>query len=625
MATTHPELAAQLVSDDPTAVSAGTSRKFTWRCSWGHEWEAPSSNRIKGSGCPFCANQRVLPGFNDMATTRPELAAELLDADPSTVLASTTRKLNWRCSTCQHEWVASGDNRFRGRGCPVCAGRMVVAGKNDMATTHPAIAEELVGGNPTTLVAGTNRALRWRCSLGHEWTATGATRVSGRGCPYCSNKKVLPGFNDMATTHPELAAQLVGTDPTSVVAGAAKSMRWRCGRGHEWRAPGYQRVAGRGCPYCSNKKVLPGFNDMATTHPTLAVELVDTDPTTIVAGTNRMLRWRCQARGHEWRTSGNKRISGNGQNCPYCGNQAVLPGFNDLATTHPYLAAELISADPSIVMAGSEKKLLWRCPKGHEWRTSPSSRSQGRGCLYCSNQRVLPGFNDMATTHPALAAELVDTDPSTVIAGTHRNLSWRCPNHEELYATSGAAKVRGAGCPYCSNQALLPGFNDMNSTHPHLAAELVGTHPSTVFAGTHTRLTWKCADCGNTWGAAGYSRLSGSGCPNCAPYGFNPSKPAYLYLMSRHGEQQIGITVNIKQRQRQHARHGWTLLDYVGPMPGQDAYELELAVKAWLKDNPGTLPGTTENWSTAQLEVADLQELFDTSRASEANDGTQAT
>jgi DNA-directed RNA polymerase subunit RPC12/RpoP len=478
-----------------------------------------------------------------------------------------------------------------------------------MVTTHPDLAAQLIDTDPTTVVAGTNRRLRWRCALGHEWTAPGSTRVRGDDCPYCSNKRLLVGFNDMATTHPELAAQLVATNPTTWVAGTRRTLHWKCAIRHEWVAPGYDRATGGGCPYCSNKRLLVGFNDMATTHPELAAELVGTDPATVIAGTNKVMSWRCRAHGHEWRTSGNKRASG-GQNCPYCGNQALLPGFNDLSTTHPHLAAELLDADPTTVMAGSETKYLWRCPRGHEWRTSAYGRSKGAGCLYCSNQLVLPGFNDMATTHPHLAAEVAGTDPTTVIAGTHRKLSWHCPNHEELYVATGAAKAQGAGCPYCSNQVLLPGFNDMATTHPHLAAELVGTDPATVFAGTHTRLTWKCGDCDNTWGAAGYSRLSGSGCPNCAPYGFNPSKPAYLYLMGRHGEQQIGITVNIDRRQRQHARHGWTLLDSIGPMPGEVAYRLESQLKLWLRDNIGTLPGTTENWSTAHLEVPDLRGLL---------------
>jgi hypothetical protein len=38
-----------------------------------------------------------------------------------------------------------------------------------------------------TVVAGTGRKLWWRCieDPSHEWTASGANRVKGRGCPFC--------------------------------------------------------------------------------------------------------------------------------------------------------------------------------------------------------------------------------------------------------------------------------------------------------------------------------------------------------------------------------------------------------------------------------------------------------
>ena len=30
--------------------------------------------------------------------------------------------------------------------------------------------------------------------------------AEGLGCPYCSGRKVLAGYNDLATTHPDIAA-----------------------------------------------------------------------------------------------------------------------------------------------------------------------------------------------------------------------------------------------------------------------------------------------------------------------------------------------------------------------------------------------------------------------------------
>ena len=61
-------------------------------------------------------------------------------------------------------------------------------------------------------------------------------RTKGSGCPVCGGKQGLPGFNDLATTNPELVSQADGWDPTTVTAGTERKRAWRCDRGHRWEA-----------------------------------------------------------------------------------------------------------------------------------------------------------------------------------------------------------------------------------------------------------------------------------------------------------------------------------------------------------------------------------------------------
>lgn len=42
----------------------------------GHEWQSIIYNRVKGVGCPICANKQVLTGYNDLETISPSLAKE---------------------------------------------------------------------------------------------------------------------------------------------------------------------------------------------------------------------------------------------------------------------------------------------------------------------------------------------------------------------------------------------------------------------------------------------------------------------------------------------------------------------------------------------------------------------
>lgn len=61
---------------------------------------------------------------------------------------------------------------------------------------------------PADITRGSRRKVWWRCTHGHEWQATVASRASrGTGCPVCTVKRVCAGENDLASRLPALAAQ----------------------------------------------------------------------------------------------------------------------------------------------------------------------------------------------------------------------------------------------------------------------------------------------------------------------------------------------------------------------------------------------------------------------------------
>lgn len=252
----------------PSMVTKGSEKVFWWRCIKGHEYQAPVNRRMK-SGCPYCANIKVLPGYNDLATTHPNLAREWIIAknngiDPSSIIGAK-QIVWWRCRE-GHEWQASIDSRKRGNGCPICAGKQVLIGFNDLATINPAVAaewncEKNENFYPTEVVPGSNQSVWWRCSKGHEWQAiiSSRTRANGNGCPYCSNQRVLEGYNDLQTMNPKIAAEWnyaknEGLSPTQVVSGSAKSVWWICAEGHEWKAAiNYRTSRQKKCPRCAKR------------------------------------------------------------------------------------------------------------------------------------------------------------------------------------------------------------------------------------------------------------------------------------------------------------------------------------------------------------------------------------
>lgn len=111
---------------------------------------------------------------------------------------------------------------------------------------------------PEQVLPGSEKKVWWRCSQGHEWQAEVRSRVSGCGCPVCTNRVVVPGINDLASRFPALAAEWDAANgtlsPRDVTFGAKRKVWWRCAKGHTWRVSVQSRTLdGTGCPVCAGK------------------------------------------------------------------------------------------------------------------------------------------------------------------------------------------------------------------------------------------------------------------------------------------------------------------------------------------------------------------------------------
>jgi glutaredoxin len=324
---------------------------------------------------------------------------------PEDVATYSNKKVWWVCEK-GHEWETNVHNRtFNGSGCPYCAGQRVIPGENDLHTLYPEVAKQWhpdLNGNltPQHVMARSRKSAWWRCEKGHKWQEPVYKRTMFRsGCPYCGGRKRIEGFNDLATENPALAAQWHPTKngdltPQHVVAGSAKKVWWVCEKGHEWCAVIYSRAQGSGCPYCNNRAVLEGFNDLTTTHPEVAKQWHpdlngDLTPQHVMAGSLKKAWWVCE-KGHAWEAVIASR-AGMSSGCPYCSGLKALPGFNDLATVEPEIAAQWhpeLNGDltPEHVTRGSDKKAWWICSEGHVWKATIGMRAGKRktGCPVCA-------------------------------------------------------------------------------------------------------------------------------------------------------------------------------------------------------------------------------------------------
>ena len=427
---THPNLAKEWDYDKndtlkPEQISAGSNRKVWWICPNNHSYCAQPNSRKNGAGCPYCAGKRVLTGYNDLATTNPDLAKEW-DYDknaplvPSDVSIGSNHKVWWKCDK-NHSWEALINNRNKGSGCPYCCNTKVLEGFNDLATTNPDLAKEWNYKKninrkdqrgrdislPTLVTAKSSQKVWWKCDKGHEWEASVDVRTNGFGCPICSNKQVLRGYNDLATTNPDLAKEWdykknkgltnkQGRDistPDKVTYGAHQKVWWICPKGHEYSAVIEGRSRGGGCPYCSsNSRIVdPGFfqiNDELLSEWDYDNNL-EIDPLTLPKGFRKAVWWQCSL-GHIYKATIPSR--NRGKKCPYCMKDTKERDVKevDLEAVSTDLfnewdADKNVSLNPHKLKGISIIKAWWRCKYGHRWQALVSNRLRGTGCPYCKS------------------------------------------------------------------------------------------------------------------------------------------------------------------------------------------------------------------------------------------------
>ena len=164
-----------------------------------------------------------------------------------------------------------------------------------------------------------------------------------------------------------------------------------------------------------------------------------------VLGANSHLKawWKCKKCGRSWQADIANR-SRLGRGCPYCSHQKVAIGESDLATLCPDLInewdKEKNDCDPSLVNAGSHKKAWWKCAKGHSWSAVIKSRANGVGCPICANKVIVPGVNDLLTTHPDQAkmwhpTKNGDLKPDMVSHGSHKKVWWKDEYGNDFYSS----------------------------------------------------------------------------------------------------------------------------------------------------------------------------------------------
>ena len=451
------------------------------------------------------------------------------DIVPSQLTLGSGKKVWWKCGK-GHEWEAACYSRIAGNQCPICSGRKVLVGYNDLSTLAPEIALQWHPSKnsdctPKDVTINSHRKVWWLGSCGHEWKASIADRNNGRGCPYCAGKKVLKGYNDLQTVNPTLAKEWNykknnGLTPEDVIPGSGQNVWWKCQRGHEWQAAIGSRNAGRGCPYCSGRYTIRGENDLQTVNPTLAKEWnieknTGLTPMDVMPNSDKKVWWVC-GKGHEWQASIGSRNRGNG--CPFCHSEqnTSFPEYAivfylkkyGLETIHSCKEKgyELDVYIPSKKVAIEYDGYLW-----HKNKTKQDLRKNYNcvkdGIILYRIREGLPSLNDSSVDYVVqrnqedlsdILKKLLSEITETVIDVDLKRDSIAIENLRE-YAEKETSFL-------FSNPEAASEWNYEKNGN---------LKPEHFAANSHKKVWWKCKK-GHEWQATIKDRNNGNGCPYCS-------------------------------------------------------------------------------------------------------------
>ena len=312
---------------------------------------------------------------NSLASRYPDIAIEWDYAGnhgltPEMFSYGVSKKVRWICSKCGYKYPAFISSRIQGHGCPACAGKIVIKGKNDLATLCPNSLfiwdYDKNKGNPSDYCAYTTKKAHWKCDqCGYEWFTSIGSIASGTRCRECAKKKrvvtnrshMLQRKGSFADEYPELLDewdyQNNPLPPEQYLSGSDLPANWICRIcGNQWSMSVYRRAKmGQGCPKCGREKsdaarhsnILARRGTLADLCPELMSEWDydknENGPECYTKGSKEEVFWKC-SKGHSWPARIYSRTRAvNPGGCPQCAGRVRCINLDTGEVFENYTAA----------------------------------------------------------------------------------------------------------------------------------------------------------------------------------------------------------------------------------------------------------------------------------------------
>lgn len=343
----NPEL-AQEFDAEKNGITAdqimynSSDEKTWWKCKYGHAFQRSVTYRLNyNQDCPICNRSIVQKGVNDFQTRYPNIV-DVWDYEknferPDEIADNRTSKFSFRCDKGHFYDTNLSSLIYNQFQCMVCNNKILQPGINSLLDTHKQLASEVSPNeerNPTEFFKDSAYEMLWKCPIckGEYKHPIRDREVGDDSCPYCTNRKVLPGYNSLDVIKPELIPEWSPNNEKPMhdyLATSSSYVLWVCSNCNgEYSA----RICDRGvgdvnCPYCSDRKVLPGFNSFAIKHAELLEEwdyinnYLICNPDTILDNNNINVWWICKDCNKRYSLSVKKKLYYNKRHmksCTYC-------------------------------------------------------------------------------------------------------------------------------------------------------------------------------------------------------------------------------------------------------------------------------------------------------------------
>lgn len=236
------------------------------------------------------------------------------------------------------------------------------------------IVNERIADRNIRLVGQYVRALTkttFECAVGHQWEATPASIMSGRGCPHC------PHFSGNTRLTKDIVNQRIVDRGFRLVGEYVKARTkttFECAVGHQWEATPANVMFGYGCPQC--------YGNIPLTKEIVNERIVDRGIRLVGDYVNALTKttFEC-AKRHQWDAAPAQVMGGSG--CPHCAGNA-------------HLTKDIVNkriADRNIRLVGEYVnnlvKTTFECAEGHKWEATPAHVMHDNGCPHCAGKAPL--------------------------------------------------------------------------------------------------------------------------------------------------------------------------------------------------------------------------------------------